>query len=152
MDRLENDHDDEHQERRPLGLVLIGGLYLFFLILTISTFGQPYPLMGSIYQGRAAEAVVLVDSLICLYLFLGLMKRQQLTWYLLIGYNGFELVNTAVNLAYITVEELEKAVGQPVDPHQLVSSNLSVIVAILLLSVFIYRHRPYFTNRSNYLF
>ena len=144
------EHDNE--ERRPLPMVLLGGLYLFFFMLTMSTFGQPFPFMGAIHQGRVAETLVFIDSMICLYLFLGLMKRQQLTWYLLIGYNTFEVVNTLVNLRYITGAELEKVMGQRVDSQALAANNISVVVAIILLTVFIYRHRAYFTNRSNYLF
>lgn len=144
------EHDNE--ERRPLPMVLLGGLYLFFFMLTMSTFGRPFPFLGTIHQGRVAETLVFIDSMICLYLFLGLMKRQRLTWYLLIGYNTFEVVNTLVNLRYITGAELEKVMGQRVDSQGLLANNISVIVAIILLTVFIYRHRAYFTNRSNYLF
>ena len=144
--------DEEQEQRRPLGMVLLGGLYLFFFLLTISTFGHPFPFFGVIYQGRAAEILVFVDSLICLYLFLGLMKRQHLTWYLLLGYNAFELVNTLTNLFFITSTDLEKIVGDKVDPQGIMASNISVMIAILLLSGFIYRHREYFTNRSWYLF
>jgi hypothetical protein len=144
--------DNDNEERRPLGMVLLGGLYLFFFMLTMSTFGHPFPFLGTIYQGRAAETLVFVDSLICLYLFLGLMKRQTLTWYLLMGYNAFEVVNTLTNLVCISAGTLEKAVGQPVDAHGLVLNNLSVMVAITLLTAFVYRHRRYFTNRSRYLF
>lgn len=144
--------NDEHEHRRPLGMVLLGGLYLFFFLLTMSTFGHPFPFFGTIYQGRAAETLVFVDSLICLYLFLGLMKRQNLTWYLLLGYNAFELVNTLTNLFLIKSAELEKLVGDKVDPQGIMMSNISVMVAILLLSGFIYKHREYFTNRSWYLF
>jgi len=144
--------NDEHEHRRPLGMVLLGGLYLFFFLLTMSTFGHPFPFFGIIYQGRAAETLVFIDSLICLYLFLGLMKRQTLTWYLLLGYNAFELVNTLTNLFWITSAELEKLVGDKVDPQGIMMSNISVMVAILLLSGFIYKHREYFTNRSWYLF
>ena len=39
------------------------------------------------------------------------MKRQVLTWYLLLGYNLFEIVNTIVNLRYISHRELEKSLG-----------------------------------------
>ncbi len=144
--------NDEHEQRRPLGMVLLGGLYLFFFLLTVSTFGHPFPFFGTIYQGRAAEILVFVDSLICLYLFLGLMKRQNLTWYLLLGYNAFELANTLTNLLYITSSDLEKIVGDKVDSQGIITSNISVMVAILLLSGFVYRHREYFTNRSWYLF
>jgi len=148
MDEIDNDNE----ERRPLGMILLGGLYLFFFMLTMSTFGHPFPFLGTIYQGRAAEALVFVDSLVCLYLFLGLMKRQCLTWYLLMGYNAFEVVNTLTNLMCISAGELENAVGQPVDPRGLVINNLSVMVAIILLTAFVYRHKRYFTNRSGYLF
>ncbi len=148
---VEIDNED-HEQRRPLGMVLLGGLYLFFFLLTMSTFGHPYPFFGTIYQGRTAEILVFVDSLICLYLFLGLMKRQNLTWYLLLGYNAFELVNTLTNLLYITSSDLEKIVGDKVDPQGILASNISVMIAILLLSGFVYRHREYFTNRSWYLF
>ncbi len=148
MEEIEHEND----QRRPLGMVLLGGLYLFFFMLTMSTFGHPFPFLGTIHQGRAAEALVFIDSMICLYLFLGLMKRQRLTWYLLIGYNAFEVMNSFVNLRYITEAELEKVLGQPVDSRGMAVNNISVIVAIILLTAFIYRHREYFTNRSKYLF
>ncbi len=148
MEEIEHEND----QRRPLGMVLLGGLYLFFFMLTMSTFGHPFPFLGTIHQGRAAEALVFIDSMICLYLFLGLMKRQRLTWYLLIGYNTFEVMNSFVNLRYITEAELEKVLGQPVDSRGMAVNNISVIVAIILLTAFIYRHREYFTNRSKYLF
>jgi hypothetical protein len=121
-------------------------------MLTMSTFGHPFPFMGNIYQGKAAELLVFIDSIICLYLFLGIMKQQTMTWYLLLGYNTFEIINTLVNLRFITAAELEKIAGLPVDPQVLTINNLSVIVAIILLTAFIYKHRSYFTNRSKYLF
>ena len=139
-------------EKRPLGLVLLGGLYLFFFLLTMSTFGHPYPFMGTIFLGRPAEALVFADSMICLYLFLGLMKRQRLTWYLLMAYNFFEIANTLINLRLITAEEVEKIAGQPVDSHGLMVNNISVVIAVFLLTIFIYRQREHFCNRSNYLF
>jgi hypothetical protein len=148
--REDTEHDNA--QPRPLGLVLLGGLYLFFFLLTISTFGHPFPFLGTILQGRPAEALVFVDSMICLYLFLGLMKRQRLTWYLLIAYNSFEIANTLINLKFITAADVEKIAGKPVDPHGLLVNNLSVAVAIILLTIFIYRHREFFNNRSNYLF
>jgi hypothetical protein len=143
----------EHDEtRRPVGLVLLGGLYLFFFLLTMSTFGHPFPFMGMILRGRTSEVMVFLDSMICLYLFLGLMKRQRLTWYLLIAYNCFEIINTIINLKFISAADVEKIAGQPVDPQALLINNISVIVAIVLLTIFIYRYRSFFNNRSTYLF
>jgi hypothetical protein len=148
----DSDIHNEHGLRRPLAITLLGGLYLFFFMLTVSSYGQPIPFFGTIYHGTTAAVLVFLDSLICLYLFLGVMKRQSLTWYLLLGYNMFEVANTVTNLLVITTAELEKVVGEKVDSSGLLSSNISVIVAILLLSGFIFRHRDYFTNRSKYLF
>jgi len=133
-------------------MTLLGGLYLFFFLLTVSSFGQPMPFFGAIWQGTTAGVLVFLDSLICLYLFLGLMKRQSLTWYLLLGYNAFEVANTVTNLLVITSADLEKIVGEKVDPAGLLTSNISVIVAIILLSGFIFHQRSFFTNRSKYLF
>jgi hypothetical protein len=150
-----NDGEDSGRggdPHRPLGLVLLGGLYLFFFLLTMSTFGHPFPFMGTITQGKSAEALVFVDSMICLYLFLGLMRRQRLTWYLLIAYNCFETANTLINLRFISAADVEKIAGQPVAPQALLVNNISVVVAIILLTIFIYRHREFFNNRSNYLF
>lgn len=148
----DSDIHDEHEMRRPLAMTLLGGLYLFFFLLTVSAYGQPIPLLGTIYHGTTAAVLVFCDSLICLYLFLGIMKNQRLTWYLLLGYNVFEVVNTAVNMLVLTTADLEKVIGEKVDSVGMVASNISVITAILLLSAFIFRHRGYFTNRSKYLF
>jgi hypothetical protein len=148
----DSDIHDEQEMRRPLPMILLGGLYLFFFLLTVSTYGHPAPFFGTIHQGRVAGVVVFFDSLFCLYLFLGVMKRQTLTWYLLLGYNAFEVVNTLTNMLLITPAELEKVVGEKIDTTGLVTSNISVIIAIILLSGFIASQRNCFTNRSKYLF
>lgn len=148
------DHEEteETSHRRPLSMVLLGGLYLFFFMLTVSTYGSPFPCLGRIFEGQTAQLIVFIDSLITLYLFLGLMKRQQLTWYLLLSYNLFELINTLTNLVYITPAEVEKIAGRPIDPQALALNNIAVMIAIVFLSVFIYRQREHFTNQSRYIF
>ncbi len=148
----DSDFENEHELRRPLAITLLGGLYLFFFMVTAASYGQPIPFLGTIYHGTPAGALVLFDSLLCLYLFLGLMKRQNLTWYMLLGYNAFEIINTVTNLFVITPEELEKTIGKKIDFSGLLASNITVIIAVLLLSMFIFHHRDYFTNRSKYLF
>ena len=146
------DRKSDDGQQRPTGLTLLSGLYLFFFMLTMSTFGHPFPFMGRIFLGNTAEILVFIDSVVCLYLFLGVMKRQNLTWYLLIIYNCFETVNTLVNLKFISAADVERIAGQPVEQKVLVVSNLSVVATIFLLTIFIYRQRIYFNNRSNYLF
>jgi hypothetical protein len=143
---------DENELRRPLGLNLLAGLYLFFFLVSSSTFGNPFPFLGHIHEGASAKALVLVDSLLCLYLFLGIMKRQLLTWYLLLGYNLFEILNTIVNLSFISRTELERVLGARIAQETLLFNNIAAALAILLLSQFIYRHKHYFTNREKYLF
>ena len=145
--------DAEDQEvRRPFGLTLLAGLYLFFFLLSVSTYGNPFPFMGSIYQGSAAKVLVFFDSLICIYLLVGISKRQALTWYLLLAYNLFEIANTVVNLSFIKPKEIEKLIGSAVDQNSLIANNIAAALAILLLSQFIYRSKKYFNNPDKFLF
>jgi len=143
---------EDHEARRPFGLTLLAGLYLFFFLLSVSTYGNPFPFMGNIYQGTAAKTLVFFDSLICIYLLIGISKRQALTWYLLLVYNLLELVNTIVNLTFITPKEVEKLIGSAVDQHALMVNNIAAALALLLLSQFIYRSRKYFNNPDRFLF
>ena len=143
---------EENEEKRPFGLVLLTGLYLFFFILSLSTYGNPFPFMGMICQDLPAKVLVFFDSLICIYLFIGIGKRQLLTWYLLLSYNLFEIINTIVNLLLITSKDVEKIIGHQVDQEGLVINNIAAALAILLLTQFIYRSRRYFNNRSKFLF
>lgn len=143
---------EDHEAGRPFGLTLLTGLYLFFFLLSVSTYGNPFPFMGSIYQGSVAKMLVFADSLICVYLFLGISKRQALTWYFLLAYNMFEIVNTIVNLTFIRLQDLEKLVGGAVDQHGLLINNSAAALALLLLSQFIYRSKKYFNNPDKFLF
>jgi hypothetical protein len=143
---------DENEIRRPLGLTLLTGLYLFFFLVSASTFGNPFPFLGRIYEGTPAKLLVFADSLVCLYLFLGILKRQLLTWYLLLCYNLFEIVNAVVNLNFISMAELEQIVGGRVNREALFTNNVAAALGILLLTQFIYRHKDYFTSRQKYLF
>lgn len=143
---------EDHEVRRPFGLTLLAGLYLFFFLLSVSTYGNPFPFMGSIYQGSAAKVLVFFDSLICIYLLIGISKRQTLTWYLLLAYNLFEIANTVVNLTFIKPKEVEKLIGSAVDQNALIANNIAAALAILLLSQFIYRSKKYFNNPDKFLF
>lgn len=143
---------DSEDVRRPLGLTLLTGLYFFFFLVSVSTFGNPYPFLGTIYTETWAKALVFVDSLMCLYLFLGAMKRQLLTWYLLIAYNLFQVANTIVNLTFIKPQEVESLLGSRIQPETMWVNNIAASLAILLLTQFIYRHKSYFTNNRKYLF
>jgi hypothetical protein len=146
-----SEHEDIN-EQRPMGLTLLTGLYLFLLFVSATTYGNPFPLMGRIYTGSPAKAVVLIDCLICLYLLMGIMKRQLMTWYLLISYNLFEIANTIVNVEYITATELERVIGVQVNRQGLWVNNIAAALAMLLLTQYIYRSKHLFSNRQRYLF
>jgi hypothetical protein len=143
---------ESDEARRPLGLTLLTGLYFFFFLVSVSTFGNPYPFLGGIYTDTSAKVLVFIDSLLCLYLFMGIMKRQLLTWYLLILYNLFQVANTIVNLTVISSQDIEKLTGSRVQAESLWTNNIAASLAILLLTQFIYRHKHFFTNRHHYLF
>jgi hypothetical protein len=147
-----SDINDDQELHRPLAITLLSGLYLFLFLITATSYGHPVPFLGTIYHDRVAQLIIFTDSLICLYLFLGIMKQQNLTWYLLLGYNTFEVVNTLTNLWRIPTTELSKILGKKVDASGLFASNMLVIIGILLLSGFIIRQRTDFTNHSRYLF
>jgi hypothetical protein len=139
-------------DERPLGITLLSGLYLFFFLVSASTYGNPFPFLGRIYTDMPAKALVVADCLICLYLFLGVIRRQRLTWYLLIAYNSFEIINTVVNVKFVSVAELEHLIGTPVNSDGLWVNNIAASLAILLLTQYIYRSKRLFSNRGYYLF
>jgi hypothetical protein len=143
---------EKNDIHRPFGLNLLTGLYLFFFLVSASTYGNPFPFLGHIYTGTTARLLVFADSILCLYLFLGIMKRQLFTWYLLLCYNLFEILNTIVNLNFITTADLEKVTGERVSGEGLFSTNIAAALAILLLTQFVYRYKNHFTNRHKYLF
>lgn len=143
---------DETEHRRPLGLTLLTGLYLFFFLVSASTFGNPFPFLGRIYSGNTAKLLVFADCLILLYLFLGIVKRQLLTWYSLIGYNLFEIFNTIVNLNFISLADIERVVGERVNRETMVVNNVAMALGILLLTQYIFRHKHYFTSKQKYIF
>lgn len=146
------DQAPEEQQPRPQALIMLTGLYLFLLLMSVGSYGQPIAFFGQILEGRAAQTFIIVNTIVCLHLFLGLWQRQRLTWYLLLAYNLFEILNTLVTLVWLPRQELERIQGVPVDPHWLTVNNLATIAAVAWVSSLIYRRRDLFNNRSPYLF
>lgn len=144
--------DTEEYRPRSQAMVMLTGLYLFLLLMTVMSYGQPVPLFGTILEGQAARIGIVVDSLVCLHLFLGLLKRQLLTWRLLLLYNAYEVLNTLVNLWLVPHKELERILERPVDPNGMVFSNLVTVAIILFVTRVVWKQRDQFTNRSPYLF
>ncbi len=144
--------DTEEYRPRSQAMVMLTGLYLFLLLMTVMSYGQPVPLFGVLLEGQAARIFIVVDSLVCLHLFLGLLKRQVLTWRLLLLYNAYEVLNTLVNLWLVPHKELERILERTIDPNGMVFSNLVTVAIILFVTRVVWKQRYQFTNRSPYLF
>lgn len=144
----------EAEEYRPRSqaMVLLTGLYLFLLLMTVMSYGQPVPLFGVLLEGTAARIFIVIDSLVCLHLFLGLWKRQLLTWRLLLAYNGYEVLNTLLNLWLLPHTELERVLERQIDSTGMLLSNLVTVGIVLWVSRVIWKQRDQFHNRSPYLF
>ncbi|QWV94547.1 hypothetical protein KP004_04995 [Geomonas oryzisoli] len=138
--------------RRPASLWPLVLLTSFSLLLCFSSYGNPFPFMGTLYQGGAAERFVFADSLISLYLLIGVLKRQRLTVWLLIGYNLCDILNAWVNLALIPAAEYARLAGAPVPEGDLLSTTLLATIALILMNMYIFRIRRAFDNPSPYLF
>ena len=149
---IEDLPDTEELQPRSQALVLLTGLYLFLLIMTVLSYGQPTPFFGQILEGRSAQIFIVLDSLVCLYLFLGLWQRQRLTWHLLMISNGYEVLNTLVNLWLVPRKELERLLERSVDPSGMLLSNLVTVGIVLWITWIIRQQRDQFTNHSLYLF
>lgn len=139
-------------ERRPLVLFPLVLVSLVSLLLSFSSYGNPFPFMGAIYQGAAAQRFVLADSLVSLYLLIGILKRQRLTVWLLICYNLLDICNAWVNLSVIPVAQYAGLAPVPVSEHDLRFNTLFATLVLLLLNLYLYRNRREFDNRSPYLF
>jgi hypothetical protein len=137
---------------RPLGLHALAAAYVFFLLLTVSSYGYPFPFMGKFYPGRAGDCLVFADSMVSLYLCIGILKRQRLTVWLLIAYNLLDICNACVNLALIPPSLYARLAEAPIPEDELRFNTLAAALFLLLLNVYVFRNRRYFDNRSPYLF
>lgn len=138
--------------RRPVALVTIAVVYLFSLFLALGSFGNPFPFMGSFYGGLAGEIFVFADSMISLYIVLGVMKRQRLTFWLIIAYNLLDICNACVNLALLPTAEYARLAGGAVPADELRSSTIAATIFLVLLTAYVFSNRRHFTNTSPYLF
>ena len=137
---------------RPIGLSALAAAYIFFLLLSVASFGDPFPFMGRFYPGRAGEILVFADSMASLYLCIGILKRQRLTAWLLIAYNLLDICNACVNLALIPAAQYERLAGAPIPMDQLRSNTFAAGVFLIVLNVYVFRNRRLFDNLSPYLF
>ena len=137
---------------RPFALVFLAGAYLFFLLLALSNYGEPFPFMGRFYQGSAGEWFVFADCIVSLYLVIGILKRQRLTLWLLIAYNLLDICNAGVNLALLPLGEYARLAGVAIPEAELRFNTIAAAVLLMLLNLYLLRNRRHFDNDSPYLF
>lgn len=130
-------------------LVLLTG---FSLLLCFEGYGNPFPFMGTLYQGEAAKRLVFADSLVSLYLLIGVLKRQRLTFRLLVAYNAADICNAWLNLLLIPASDYARLAGVSIPQEELLSNTLIASVALVLVNLYLFRVRRAFDNFSPYLF
>lgn len=140
------------EERRgSLVLAPLVGVYLLSSLITLSHLGKPFPFMGKFYLGDSSESLIFIDCIVSLYLMLGILKRQRLTFWLLIPYNFLASCNGAANLLLLPVQHVATASGAMVPDYHYRLVAFGVLVLFLLLNVFLYFNRRHFDNTSIYL-
>lgn len=137
---------------RPFALLLLAAIYLCSLLLAVSGYGDPFPFMGRFYLAEAGGRLVFADSMICLYLVIGILKRQRLTAWLMVGYNLLDIANACVNLAVIPPKLYAQLAGTPVPGDELRLNTIVAALVLMLLNIYVFANRRHFNNRSPYLF
>lgn len=138
-------------KKRNLVLLPLTGVYLLAMLVTLTHLGGSFPFMGKMYSGDTAEELIFANSVISLYLMLGILKRQRLTLWLLIAYNFVESASGMANLLMLPVQQIATASGTLVPDYGYRINAFSVFLLFLLLNVFLYFHRDRFDNKSIYL-
>jgi hypothetical protein len=139
-------------EHRPFALFPLAVVALFSMLLAFSSYGNPFPFMGTLYEGELAKRFVFADALVSLYLLIGIFKRQQLTVWLLIAYNTLDICNAWINLAMIPAAEYARLAVIPVSQDEMRFNTLFASLVLMLLNLYLYRNRRHFDNYSPYLF
>lgn len=137
--------------KRHFVLAPLIGVYLLTMLITLSHLGDPFPFMGKLYRGDTSESLIFLNSVILLYLMVGIAKRQRLTLWLLIAYNSIESLNGIANLLLLPLQYITTASGAVVPDYDYRTNAFSVFVLFLLLNLFLYFNRAHFDNKSIYL-
>ncbi len=128
-------------------------LYYGFLLLTTAlSHGMPYPLFGAMLTGHAATAALVVDCLLLIHLVVGVARAQQLTWYLLLGYNAVNLLSLLVTLVVRSPGELSALLGSTEPTPSFYTGVGLAVIAMLVATAYAVRARHRFHNPSPYLF
>ncbi|WP_224984863.1 hypothetical protein [Geomonas agri] len=147
-DRVVTPDDDK---KRNFVLAPLTGVYLLAMLVTLSDLGGDFPFMGRLYKGDQAEHLIFTNSIVLLYLIVGILKRQWLTLWLLIAYNFVASASGMANLVMLPVQHVLTASGTLVPDYGYRINAFCVFLLFLLLNVFLYFHKDRFDNKSIYL-
>lgn len=137
--------------RRPASPALLG-YYLFLLLMTGLSYGDPYPVFGATLHGAVAKTAVVVDCLVLIHIAVGIARAQRLSWYLLLGYNLFELLSLAVILLGMEPGDVARLAGDGVSPGTFYTGVLVATAAMVAATIYASRLRERFADRDPYLF
>lgn len=127
------------------------GVYLLSMLINLSHLGGPLPYFGKEYTADASESIIFLNSIILLYLILGILKRQRLTLWLLMLYNFFHSLDGLSNLLLLPVQHIVTASGAIVPDYDYRLNAFWVFFLFLILNVILYFNRDHFDNKSVYL-
>ncbi len=126
--------------------------YGFLLITTALSYGHPYPLFGWMLSGVAARVAIVADCLLLLHIVVGVWKAQRLSWYLLVGYNVFELASLAASLLFLEPAAFASLVGDGFSTGSFYAGALIEGAAMAVITLYAFRRRDVFWNTNPYLF
>ncbi|GFO56657.1 hypothetical protein GMSM_36640 [Geomonas sp. Red276] len=139
------------EKRGSLVLTPLVGVYLLYLLITLSHLGDPFPFMGKLYSGDASESSIFAASIALVYLMVGILKRQRLTLWLLIAYNSVQCLSEIANLVLLPVQQVATATGTMVPDYEYRLYAFCMAVLFLILNLVLYFNRRHFDNKSPYL-
>lgn len=138
--------DDQHPS------LLLCLYYGFLLVTTALSYGYPYPLFGWLLDGLAARVAIAVDCLVLLHIVVGVWKAQRLSWYLLIGYNLFELASLAATLLLLGPSQFASAYSEQITTGSFYTGALVAAAVMALVTLHAFRRKASFRNKNPYLF
>ncbi|MBJ6727359.1 hypothetical protein [Geomesophilobacter sediminis] len=139
------------RKRKTYVVAPLVGVYLLSMAFNLSQLGEPLAFMGAEYSAEASESIIFVNSIISLYLIVGILKRQQITLWLLMVFNFLHSLNGLSNLLMLPVKHIPAVSGGMAAVYEYRLNSFWVFFLFLLLNVILYFNRQQFDNKSFYL-
>ena len=86
------------------------------------------------------------------HLLVGIWKGQRLSWYLILGYNAFNLASLGLSLVVLSPDELLPLVGAISSLRAFYGGAAVSAAAMVAITIYAIRLRPYFDDPNPFLF